>query len=210
MLAGPPFFWLPPCSSFDTSGGELSRYAFADPSKKYTRNLIATDDRFSLMLLVWNPHKESPIHDHPCQGCWMRVISGSVVEHRYARDAEAHRLVPTSVTTASTGDTLYIDDSFGLHKVANPTDGLAMTLHLYSPPFTRCCIFLDPDHADDVLQPTTTYHSEFGEAVTYEEGVMLCGGDVTSMNTGCGAVAVAGGGGAGATVAVADTLPSPP
>jgi hypothetical protein len=34
--------------------------------------LIATDDEtFTLLLLCWNPSKESPIHDHP----WVRLYN---------------------------------------------------------------------------------------------------------------------------------------
>lgn len=50
----------------DLSLGEWRKYALFDPMKNYTRNLIATDDEtFTLLLLCWNPSKESPIHDHP-------------------------------------------------------------------------------------------------------------------------------------------------
>ena len=50
----------------DLGLGEWRKYALFDSSKHYTRNLIATDDEtFTLLLLCWNPGKESPIHDHP-------------------------------------------------------------------------------------------------------------------------------------------------
>jgi hypothetical protein len=50
----------------DLGLGEWRKYALFDSSKHYTRNLIATDDEtFTLLLLCWNPAKESPIHDHP-------------------------------------------------------------------------------------------------------------------------------------------------
>jgi cysteine dioxygenase len=108
------------------------------------RNLIACDDTFTLMLLCWNPGKESPIHDHPCHGCWMRVTTGVVEETRYVIDVEANKLTETSKGAASPGDCIYIDDNVGLHKVRNPSTNVpACTLHLYSPPFARCNIWLD-------------------------------------------------------------------
>mmetsp|Transcript_9474 Transcript_9474/g.13863 ORF Transcript_9474/g.13863 Transcript_9474/m.13863 type:complete len:88 (-) Transcript_9474:449-712(-) len=59
-----------------------------DASKSYTRNLVSSDGkRYTLLLLCWNAGRESPIHDHPCDGCWMRVCRGSVNECRYERDA---------------------------------------------------------------------------------------------------------------------------
>ncbi len=50
----------------DLGLGEWRKYAHFDPSRNYTRNLVATDDEtFTLLLLCWNPGRESPIHDHP-------------------------------------------------------------------------------------------------------------------------------------------------
>ena len=48
---------------------EWEPYAFWDADKLYTRNLVSTDgESYTLLLLCWNPGKESPIHDHPCDG----------------------------------------------------------------------------------------------------------------------------------------------
>jgi hypothetical protein len=67
---------------------DYERFAHFNPSKNYTRNLIATDDeRYTLLLLCWNPNKASPIHDHPCDGCWMRVVCGKVQECRYVQSS---------------------------------------------------------------------------------------------------------------------------
>jgi hypothetical protein len=54
-------------------------------------------------------------------------------------------------------------------QVCNPSpDVPAVTLHLYSPPFDRCRVWLDCDRASRCLTPVTTYHSEYGTPVTYE------------------------------------------
>ena len=58
-------------------------FKFSDSQKLYTRNLVMETDLFSLIVLVWNPDKESPIHDHPCEGCWVRVLEGNVKETVY-------------------------------------------------------------------------------------------------------------------------------
>lgn len=55
---------------------DVAPYAFWDPDKLYTRNLMASDGKnFTILLLCWNPGKESPIHDHPCEGCWVKTVS---------------------------------------------------------------------------------------------------------------------------------------
>lgn len=54
---------------------DVAPYAFWDPDKLYTRNLVATDSKnYTILLLCWNPGKESPIHDHPCEGCWVKTV----------------------------------------------------------------------------------------------------------------------------------------
>ncbi|KAL3790531.1 hypothetical protein HJC23_007680 [Cyclotella cryptica] len=79
------------------SQNEIRGTAILDPSVKYTRSLVATDDAtFSLLLLCWNPDTESPIHDHPCDGCWVRVCNGVVKETRYEVDETKDCLVVSS------------------------------------------------------------------------------------------------------------------
>jgi hypothetical protein len=76
---------------------DVKKFQFFDETKKYTRNLIATDhSTFTLILMCWNPGKESPIHDHPCDGCWMRVYEGSVEESRYKKHDCTNSLVCSS------------------------------------------------------------------------------------------------------------------
>lgn len=168
----------------DMSLGELNRYAFYDPAKKYTRNLIACDDKFTLMLLCWNADRASPIHDHPCQGCWMRVAWGTLQESRYALDRETNTVVPTTTSVGVAGDVIYIDDSLGLHKVAALGGKPAASLHLYSPQYKSCRIWLDGAPADGALRPIVTYHSEYGALVSYEkvEASALCDGSASGSD----------------------------
>mmetsp|Transcript_7766 Transcript_7766/g.30674 ORF Transcript_7766/g.30674 Transcript_7766/m.30674 type:complete len:290 (-) Transcript_7766:129-998(-) len=151
----------------DISDGCLDQYKHFESEKKYTRNLIATDgERFTLMLLCWNGGKESPVHDHPCRGCWMRVCEGSVTETRYARKDGS--LVEVGAATFESPAVAYVHDSMGLHKVGAAMQcERACTLHLYAPPFSTCSIWLDPSCADKAMHPVVTYHSEYGELVDY-------------------------------------------
>lgn len=77
----------------DLNREDWERYALFEPSTKYTRNLVATDNEtFTLILMCWNSGKESPIHNHPCDGCWMRVCEGSVQETRYVQEVSTDTL----------------------------------------------------------------------------------------------------------------------
>jgi len=118
---------------------------FPDMSKNYTRNLVATDGKtFTLLMLYWNPNKVSPIHDHPCDGCWMRVCEGVVQEKRYKEADGDNGLICVQNDIFCEGEISHIADWMGYHKVGNPhISKPAVTLHLYSPPFESCNVWLN-------------------------------------------------------------------
>lgn len=84
-------------TSYSSREGDWQRYAFSDPTRGYTRNLVdrgngksnlvslmsCKDDRFedgmlirsasNQLILVWTPGKGSPIHDHASSHCVMKV-----------------------------------------------------------------------------------------------------------------------------------------
>lgn len=87
-------------SQLNLDAPELKDYALSDSCKNYTRNLVATDNEtYTLLLLCWNPGKQSPIHDHPCDGCWVRVVEGSVKETQYKTNEVDNSLSVTTVET---------------------------------------------------------------------------------------------------------------
>jgi len=151
-------------SRLDLTLGEWKKYAMFESKKNYTRNLIATDDEtFTLLLLCWNPGKESPIHDHPCDGCWLRVCQGKIQETRYEINTETDRMDVTSDVVFEDDAPAFINDSMGYHKVGNPsTSTPAITLHLYCPPFNQCKIWLDPSHASSPSKACMCNYSEYG------------------------------------------------
>jgi len=153
---------------FSGSMDELQRFALFDYSKNYVRNLIATDhETYALILLCWSPGKYSPIHDHPCDGCWVKAIKGAVNEVRYQADKETGKLVEVQDETFDSGVT-YMHDSMGYHKVGNPhPEEGAITLHLYSPPVEKCSFWLNTDDVSESKQGVCTYYSEYGVKNTF-------------------------------------------
>jgi cysteine dioxygenase len=177
------------------------KYAHYDPSRNYTRNLVSSDGTsYTLLFLCWNPGRESPIHDHPCDGCWMRVCAGTLQESRFVKnpatdtlectldeiyqgkttilcscillakqDVQIHRgahlLVHYLRPTTPEGDSAYIQDSMGYHKVGNPSQTIpAISLHLYCPPFSKCKIWMDANQTKP-SQSCVCYYSEYGTIV---------------------------------------------
>ncbi|EGD94858.1 cysteine dioxygenase [Trichophyton mentagrophytes] len=122
---------------------EWQRYALADESRAYTRNLVDEGNgKSNLLVLVWNPGKSSPIHDHANAHCVMKILHGSLKEHRYdwpeqdkINNGEACPLTVTKETILRENEVAYMSDKLGLHKISNPDpNDFAISLHLYTPP----------------------------------------------------------------------------
>eukprot|EP00743_Colponemidia_sp_Colp-15_P002190 GILK01002376.1.p1 GENE.GILK01002376.1~~GILK01002376.1.p1 ORF type:complete len:222 (-),score=28.59 GILK01002376.1:225-890(-) len=154
-------------SRYDANSGDWRRYVFFDKCK-YTRNLIATDNQtFTLLLLCWNKGQGSPVHDHPCDGCWVKVIEGCIRETRYENSIGHGPLREMSVGDYGPGAVSYITDYIGIHKMENPDeDAQAITLHLYSPPFSTCKR-IDPIKGQVICSGAVTFYSENGYKIEH-------------------------------------------
>ena len=145
-------------NSFELKPTDWKKFVHFDKCK-YTRNLIATgkDARFGLMILAWGPGQKSPIHDHNGSHCIMRVLEGTLIETLYTRklgdtgmDSDLSFTSETSLeaseiyektreTELKSGQTAYIHDKIGWHRVSNASsDKPAVSLHLYAPPIEKC------------------------------------------------------------------------
>lgn len=149
--------------SYKSNAAEWRKFAKFD-RYRYTRNLVdAGNGKFNLMLLCWNEGHASAIHDHADSHCFMKMLKGELTEVRYAwpkdatvnEDAAANigqdpedqeysgdELEELSRTTLATNGVCYINDTLGLHRVENPSHSdVAVSLHLYCPPFDTCSVF---------------------------------------------------------------------
>ncbi|KAL9619016.1 MAG: hypothetical protein Q9160_006337 [Pyrenula sp. 1 TL-2023] len=69
---------------YNSQEDEWSQYALFDPSRPYTRNLVNEGNGNSnLLVLVWGPDRQSPVHDHANAHCIMKILKGSLVETMY-------------------------------------------------------------------------------------------------------------------------------
>ncbi|KIV88114.1 hypothetical protein PV10_09040 [Exophiala mesophila] len=120
-------------------------YAFADLTRNYTRNLVDEGNgKSNLLVVVWNPGKCSPIHDHADAHCVMKLLKGSLKETLYDKPhlCDASELSGATTPPRVVKETIYtenqvtyISDQLGLHKIANVSDtDVAVSLHLYTPP----------------------------------------------------------------------------
>jgi cysteine dioxygenase type I len=115
--------------------------------RRYTRNLIYRDDLFELIALCWDPHTESPIHNHSGQLCWLSIQQGALrLENFNSLDGpgpgSAIRLVPNGgLDRAGEGCLDLQQGENAIHRVSNPFDERAVSLHVYSRPFDTCLAY---------------------------------------------------------------------
>ncbi|UPK91182.1 hypothetical protein LCI18_002117 [Fusarium solani-melongenae] len=124
---------------YASNPNDWARYYHNCPGKNYTRNAILNiNHKANILLLVWNPGKGSPIHDHANAHCLMKVLAGELTEtvyHMPEADREGQPLSIKSETTHQADQVTYISDRIGLHRVHNPhPTHVAVSLHLYTPP----------------------------------------------------------------------------
>ena len=118
---------------------EISKYVHWNRDLPYSRNLVATDEKnYTLLVLCWNAGRESRIHNHPCQGCFVLPLSGSIVETIYSVDLEKDEIREECIVTHGPGQVSFMNDEVGLHKIGTAHESGAVSLHLYTPPFFNC------------------------------------------------------------------------
>ncbi|ESZ99328.1 putative Cysteine dioxygenase [Sclerotinia borealis F-4128] len=166
---------------------EWRKYAFADLSRGYTRNLVDEGNgKSNLLILVWTPGKGSPLHDHANAHCLMKILSGSLSETQYtfpstststSPSTSPYRSQPESLstppsiiksTTYTTNQVTYMTDDLGLHKISNPDPKkVAVSLHLYTPPNAarEGCNIFDETSGRKSHVTQSNFYSEFGKRV---------------------------------------------
>ncbi len=114
---------------------------FSFKDKQYTRNLVLQNELFELLIICWDYDCQTPIHDHPSNGCWMFGVKGRFNEEKFVSNMD-EELVKICHSELQEGDIAYIHDSIGLHSVGNSSKReRAVTLHLYSPPIKKCYVY---------------------------------------------------------------------
>ena len=99
---------------------------------KIKLNYTDENDLFEIILISWGVGATSSIHNHPPNGCLMKILSGDLQENNY--NIINNSLQLTKINNYSKNDINYIDDKLGYHSIANNTNKIVHSLHIYSPP----------------------------------------------------------------------------
>ena len=110
----------------------------------YERVLVARrEGLYDLLVLSWS-EVNSPIHDHPCERCFLMPLCGDMIERRFEKAGDGSLTLVHAVPIPN-GEASWIDDSVGYHSVGNAGSSIACSLHCYIPGFTRPCTIFDPE-----------------------------------------------------------------
>jgi hypothetical protein len=132
LVEDPAFFEAEICPLLDGSGDRAADW--------YVANEYEGSDRsFSLQVFFWPPGTETKIHDHSSWGVYCCAV-GSVREERFQRLDDGSRLdharlkkVWELMWSREDGSSSVLPGDGGIHRVGNPGDGMAISVHLYGP-----------------------------------------------------------------------------
>lgn len=99
--------------------------------ERYARHLLHGDPggRFSILSLVWDRAQMSPIHAHHCW-CAVGVYRGMLTETFYREAGLGEPPVEIGSARHAVGESTF-DSGSGIHRLANVSGVLAVSLHVY-------------------------------------------------------------------------------
>ena len=97
------------------------------------------DESYSLQVFVWPPGTGTKVHDHSSWGAYC-CAAGTVLEERYERLDDGSRAEHARLKkvwqlwwSPQDGASTVLPGDGGTHRVGNPGDGPAVSVHLYGP-----------------------------------------------------------------------------
>jgi len=129
----------------------LPEAARALDSERYARHLLYRDpeERYEMIVMAWSPGQFTPVHDHAGIWCVEGVIEGTIDVTRYDLteivNDERARLVEMDVIHAGLGQCGALIPPLEYHRIANPYDRPAYTLHVYGGQMRSCRVFTQHD-----------------------------------------------------------------
>ncbi len=112
----------------------------------YGRHLLYGDpeERFEVVVMTWAPGMATPVHDHGGIWCVEGVIEGVVNVTRYnliEMTADTARMESIETLHAGLGQCGALIPPVEYHRISNPYEELALTVHVYGGQMRSCRVF---------------------------------------------------------------------
>ena len=116
--------------------GLLSREQLAGDPAGYQTHLVhdEPDGSFSIVVMVWLPGQETPVHDH-LSWCCTAVLQGTEYEEVYALRGDHLEVVARNANPAGTVSGFAPPGD--VHLVRNTGDTVAVSMHVYGTDIAR-------------------------------------------------------------------------
>lgn len=129
---------------------ELLSPKFLEPSENgYARRLLHKDPggRYAVLVMVWDGHQGTPLHDHGGRWCVECVYRGRVRVHSFSRQpnhdtgAGLWDFKQEETVIAGKGEAGKLIPPFDYHVLENPDPDMAVTIHVYGGEIEECTTF---------------------------------------------------------------------
>jgi cysteine dioxygenase len=142
------------------SASEIEPYTSWNQNR-YTRNCIARNEDFELILLCWEEGQKTAIHCHNQQECWVKVVRGNFAEYLYEYDDDNKYMNLIKKDHVGQNEVTTVENSNTYHSLENTHQGRTISLHLYMKPILKCNVF---NHKTNQLErKSLTYDTLEGE-----------------------------------------------
>ena len=71
---------------------DWKKYVYFD-NNKYNRNTVYENENIEMVIISWNNNQKSGLHDHPKNGCLMKILDGELNEYIYNEKLNLLKLV---------------------------------------------------------------------------------------------------------------------
>ena len=93
----------------------------------YNKGIVFRNDIFEIIIITWGRNQGADLHDHADNGCWLKILDGSLEEKLYDNDLNI-----VNINTLKKGSMGFMNN--GYHSISNTNDGITVSLHIYNPP----------------------------------------------------------------------------
>jgi cysteine dioxygenase len=109
------------------NGDDWKKYRVVN-DLSYNKILVSKTENFDIYIITWKEYYESSIHNHSKNGCLYKILEGTLIEDNYNKKLEFIGFKNLNKNAIG-----YIDDNMSYHNIINPTNQIAVSLHIYSP-----------------------------------------------------------------------------
>lgn len=106
---------------------DWKKYVYFD-NNKYNRNTVYKNENIEMVIISWNNNQKSGLHDHPKNGCLMKILDGELNEYIYNE-----KLNLLKINNCKKDCISYQEGKNGIHDIINKNNK-TVSLHIYSPP----------------------------------------------------------------------------